>query len=164
MNRLRSLHESRLVSMLNGLQTDLDNLKTAQRVSAASGSIISYVVQNSGSYDYVGTIGTDSDISTITSAWSITYAGDGSQSPVMANLIYSVFVNGTDAAHQVGPSQLTWSDGFGRTVSANFTSITETRTTYAINVTLVTFKAITVRIKGMGVSSSPGTLTVTKIL
>lgn len=147
-----------LYKAMTDLQAEMTSFKNAQYTSGRT-NIIGYVTESASVWDATGTVGSDSDGSlTRTSTYSMTFTGDGSQAPVMANLSFLFYVNGTDVAHQLTPVDNFFSDGSGRTANITYGAITETQTTYTQTVTLLTQMAITYFIKVYTVGSSGGTV------
>lgn len=158
-NRLRNLSGNTLVSTLSELLNEQEEFKQLQRTSGQSG-ILGYDIRNSAQWDLTGTVGTDSDSFDILTTFSVVFTGDGSQQPVLGNVSYEVYVNGTDSVHQLTPQTSSWTDGT-RSASIEYSGVDENILTYTSVFTLVTLKAVTYYIKAFAVASSPGTLVVT---
>src|SRR4051794_22104954 len=98
--RTENIPGNELFKVLQQAKLDLDALKQRQRTSAQSG-VLGYAVQSANTWDVQTTIGLDADTTTRVKDVFIDYVGDGSQDIAFANLSYTVFVNGTDSAHEL---------------------------------------------------------------
>jgi hypothetical protein len=159
MSRIDNLASNGLIDAITTLKTEMDEFKTAQLTSGRAG-ILSYISQSANTWDYTGTVGSDAGgTATTNSTYSINFTADGSQSPVIANLSFAIFVNGTDTAHQLTPQVNAYNDGSGRTAILSYGSLSETQLAYTQTFSLLTQKAITVYVKAYAVGSSKGTVT-----
>lgn len=161
MSRLDQLAENYLQTAIGDLGREMAEFKNAQRTSGQSG-VLGYLSQSADTWDLTGTIGSDADVSGATSTFKVTLTGDGSQLPFMADLGFYLYVNGTDAAHQLTPQDNTWTDGTRQAI-VSYDAVTEPNISqYVETFTLLTSKAITYYIKAVAVASSPGSVTVVK--
>jgi hypothetical protein len=158
-NRIANLPQNQLITTLRGLRTQFNALKQAQRTSGQSG-VLGYFTQSTSTWDLTGVIGSNSDTTTRTTNFTVTFTGDGSQNPVLANLSFVVYVNGTDPAHQLTAANNSWSDPPADAI-LEINQLVETQLTYTQTFFLLTDKQITYFIKAYAVGSSPGTVTVT---
>lgn len=162
--RTSHLPADRLIRTITELSAEMIEFKSAQRTSGRSG-VLGYLVQSGSTWDATGTVGFDTDGTlTRTSTYLMTFTGDGTQSPVMANLSFLFYANGTDLAHQITPVVNNWTDGGGgHTANISYGVQSQSSpTVYSQSVTLLTQKAITYYIKAYAVSSSGGTVTATR--
>jgi hypothetical protein len=159
-NRLANLPQNALVTTIRQLQTEITALKERQRISGQSG-VLSYTSQTTGTWDATGTVGTDADTYYNSTTFTVAWVGDGSQAIAFANVAFSLFVNGTDSAHQLTPQTHSWTDGTRQAAVSYLGETLISHHTYEVQFGLITLKAITYYVKGYAVGSSPGTVTVT---
>jgi hypothetical protein len=161
--RIAKLPANQLIATIRQSMTELAALKQGQRISGQSG-VLSYAAQTDETWDVTGTIGTPSDTAWHSTTVTVTWTGDGSQDIAFANVSFDVFVNGTDSAHQLTPQSHTWTGGSEEAEISYLGQSEASHHTYAVQFGLLTYQEISYYIKGYGVGSSPGTITVSAVL
>lgn len=162
MNRPDNLADTRLATTVRDFLRELEEYRGRQRTSGRSG-ILAYQTSNPGTWDLTGTIGNDADVSTRTTNFTVTFTGDGSQSPVIANPSFVVWVQmGSSPMTQLTAAVNFYQDGSGRDANLNYNALVQTNpTTYVWQFYLLTDKKVNYFIKASAVGSSRGTVTVT---
>jgi hypothetical protein len=158
--RIARLPQHGLITSIRDLQQELKAIKEGQATSDRSG-IVSYETVSGSTWDLTGTIGSDADTTNRVTTFTVTWVGDGSQDIAFANVIFNVFVNGTDSAHQLTPQTHSWTDGTRQAAITYLGYSGISHHTYPTQFSLTTLKAITYFVKAYALASSPGTLTVT---
>lgn len=162
MNRPDNLAENGLYKMVTDLRSDLDEFKSRQRTSGQSG-VLGYFTENPVTWDLTGIIGADADTSARTTDFTVQFAGDGTQTPVIANLSFVVWVQmGSSAMQQLTAANNFYQDGSGRDANLTYDTLVELQTTYTQTFYLLTDKKVNYFVKAYAVGSSRGTLTVTQ--
>lgn len=156
MSRLDNLPEQKLITEVQRLRSDLDEIRNRQAISGLSG-ILSYLTIRPATYDYIRNVGADTDTTAITQSWKISWAGGFGQSFPVAHINFQLFVNGTDVAHQLTPQTPTWTDGT-RSVTVTYQGRGVVGGLWSFFFTVQSLKAVTIRIKMAAYASSPGAL------
>lgn len=156
--RIARLPAHKLVTTLKTLRTESDALKQPQRTSQASG-VLGYLTDSGNTWDISNTIGSDGDGSSISTTFTITWTGDGSQDIAFAILAVDLYVNGTDSAHQLSPARPSWTDGT-RSATVSYDPLLATGHTYPFDIFLTTFKSVTYYMKVRVYGSCPGSITI----
>jgi hypothetical protein len=161
-NRPDELAENAAWKFVADLELDVNEYKGRQRTSGRSG-VLSYQTANDVEWDLEGTVGFDADVSSHTTNFTVTFTGDGSQAPVIANLSFVVYVQmGSSPVVQLTALDNLYQDGSGRDANLNYNVLQQiNQTTYVQTFYLLTDKEVNYFIKAYAVGSSRGTLTVT---
>ena len=152
---------NKLFKVIADLQSEMNEFRTRQPISGRSG-VFAYLTQNASTWDLTGTIGADTDTSARTTNFTAKFTGDGTQSPVIANLSFVVWVQmGTSTMQQLTAVNNSFQDGRGRDANLNYNSVVELQTTYTQTFYLITDRKVNYFIKAYAAGSSAGTVTVT---
>lgn len=166
-NRLVNLPNNLLVTTVKQLQTDTAQLRQDQRMTGASG-VLTYLTQTANQWDYQGTISPGSV--GIVASWNLLFTGDGSQEFPASDPFLNLFIDAP------GQNQLvtngTYTDSNGDVTVTNFIALDTTSTAGVgylsdpLNIQWVTDLEIngtvTVYMKAFVLSTSPGTLKLTR--
>lgn len=152
MNRLDLTDDNALVTTLDQLRQDLDALKNRQATSMASG-VLGYVTQTGATWDDVRTVGTNSDSTTRTTTYTISWNGDGSQTVSFENIAYAIYANG----NQLIAPNIAWTDGT-RTASFATQPVTISFNTYSVVILVTTLKQVSLQFKAYAAGSQRGSI------
>jgi hypothetical protein len=183
-NRLPNLPENQLITRLQGIDTTLKELRTSQRVSG-SGGTLNYLSKTNNTWDFTETVGAN-DGATHQAIFTVTFTADGTQRFPTQMCLFDIFINsatittGPIEANRLSPQSDTWTDGT-RTVlliqSGLYTNnaverYAQSNSAYYTDplvwqwkIGISTFSAqFTYWMKAGSLGSSPGTLSVTRVL
>lgn len=183
-NRLDHTADNQLITRLQAIKTSLDTLRTAQRVSGSSGTL-NYPTTTGNTWDWNETVGTDGDGLTHQVIFTIQFTGDGTQQFPTEMCLFDLFINSATIAtgpiesNRLTPQASTWTDGT-RSVSLlvnpvisnpveQYAASVPTKYTdplvwqWKLGITFFSAR-ITYFMKASSLGTSPGALTVTRVV
>lgn len=175
--------DNNLVTRLKGIRTGLDELRTAQRVGGAGGTL-NYRTTSGSTWDWNETIGTDGDGLTHQVVFTVQFTADGTQQFPAQMCLFDLFINsatittGPIEANRLTPQTSPWTDGT-RSVSLLVNPVTTnpvdqyvaslpTKYTDPLvwqwKLGITSFSArFSYYMKASSLGTSPGTLSVTRV-
>lgn len=161
-SRIDNLPENQVITQLLEARKNLDELKNRQYTSGRSG-VLGYLSQTSNTWDWEGTVTTGEE------GWDIVFTGDGSQRYPIVEVFADVFHTVPNVEiNRISSAYNTYTSGANTIVTNNFfvkstsviTSLYDHKWTLILDVT----GSLPLYIKVHVIGSSPGTITVTKVL